>query len=99
VTTQTSRIPDVTDVNDILNRGWLPAGPLVSAVARSGERSNLSDSQSRQLLRARTRGYISIWLADEICCSVLRLHPVTVFGQNWVDALAAHDRLRKVNSK
>lgn len=41
------------------------------------------ERNQRRIERARKSGFIDLYLADEICCKVLGVHPVVVFGDAW----------------
>ena len=51
---------------------------------------------TRSWQRARTQGWVSIWVADELCVHLLRVHPSFVYGDAWWDTLAAVDRAKGV---
>lgn len=71
---------------------YLPWAPLRQALAHAATRDGADRTMTswrdmhgidRAWLRAEKRGLISEAQADSICCSVLRVHPWTVYGEAW----------------
>ena len=71
--------------------GWLRIAPLTMALTENGVLSYLNDELRESYLAAVKRGHVSIWVADEVCCKVLCLHPAEIFRGEWSEALAFHD--------
>jgi len=61
----------------------LPVEPLERAMFFRGFRGfgDYHRSQQKGWSRSRTRGWIDMALADEICCDFLRCHPYEVYGE------------------
>lgn len=43
-----------------------------------------SVGQGETLLEARRRGWVTFWWADEFCCKVLGVHPMSVWGDEYL---------------
>lgn len=39
----------------------------------------------RRMWRARARGVIDPFVADEFCCHLLRMHPAALYGRDWFE--------------
>lgn len=39
----------------------------------------------QRMTRALKRGWIDMYQADEICCDVLGMHPVEIYGTEWFE--------------
>ena len=78
----------------------LPIGPLTTLIAAQGglracgvrhqpgdtiERVRWAARLQRAYLRARRRGWISLFTADELAVEALRMHPSAVWGMKWWD--------------
>lgn len=85
-------------------RPVLPVAPLETAIeARGGLRAcglrydpgadvdlvRRVERLARAYLRARNRGYIGLYDADELAVDALGLHPAVVYGVSWWEPLAA----------
>lgn len=68
------------------SRNRLPLEPLAAHLDVHSP-SPLSASRGRAWLRARERGYVSLYLVDEICVKDLGVHPALVYGMSWWDVL------------
>lgn len=74
-------------------RGQLPVGPLVARVAARGGIGACLERQpdldrvrlERTLNRAIVRGHLSLRTADTLSIKMLGLHPMLVWGDDWLD--------------
>lgn len=87
----------------------LPVEPLAHAIELGGGMANLGlrrnpDGESDPMLerlyrawtRARTQGWVSIWMADELCVHLLGVHPSFLYGDGWWETLATVDEAREL---
>jgi len=70
----------------ILRHLELMGGPYAGLTAAGyPQESKDRDRLDKALQRAIKRGYVSIAVADQLCCEVLRVHPALVYGDAWWD--------------
>ncbi len=80
----------------------LPITPISRRVDLAGGIAALTDGMgprqtdrlSMAYHRAQQAGTVTIWAADRLCVELLDLHPMLVFGDDWLTALQAPDRER-----
>jgi len=63
-------------------RQTLTAGPLLGLLERTGV--DVGVEVAEVLQRARERGWVLFDWADEFCCKVLKLHPMSVWGDAYL---------------
>lgn len=71
----------------------IPAEPLLNRIAAMGGADALvPDTESPEyhslrmrLNRARMRGWIDLYQADEICVDHLHVHPFDIYGYEWFE--------------
>jgi hypothetical protein len=75
---------DRLPIEPILRQLRLMGGPFVGLTVagyRSGTKAR--DRLDKALERAIDDGHLTLKAADQICCQVLGLHPVLVYGEIW----------------
>jgi hypothetical protein len=68
-----------------MSREYLPAGPLIDAVQRSGGLPQFAarGELAQAFYRARRSGRLTIEAADLMAIRLLHVHPYFVWGDDW----------------
>ncbi len=74
----------------------LPAAPLaalVNGAPRSNDRKAgpRNTSIERKYYRAVKQGALTVFAADELAIRLLGVHPMTIWGDQWLEAISAAD--------
>lgn len=83
------RLHDPDRPRDVPSTTRLPAAPLLALLSArpdtstSASRFGVSERLAQALYRARRRGWVTPYAADDIAVTLLGLHPACVWGESW----------------
>lgn len=74
----------------------LPIAPLDAALAHFNIDVEFIEGRLNTSIRqGRSRGYLTLDTADEVACKVLKMHPIVIWGETYMDVvhndLGEHD--------
>lgn len=76
-----------------MSSAQLPVGPLLAALHGKNlagcTRRDSTQRLTRALLRAKARGQVSIWMADELAIGIAGTHPASIWGEQWITAISS----------
>lgn len=66
----------------------LSVAPMDAALAKYNIDVEFIEGKLNNAIRlARSRGYVTLAVADDVACKVLKCHPIVVWGEEYVEAV------------